>query len=424
MFFLVHISPVSEMAFSAVMLLHITILWFWGYFNYFCSLSPSSVSLCLGVVNSLFYCPPLSMLFSASVDCTFRCWNVEKGDVVECIHTEKTRPPLCIGSNRKGDTFFSFSNQGVDFWTIRALYTLHCELKGDEGAPLRQILVSPFPAPYPKRVLCLSGESNITLVAAETGTVLTYFKAKQRILCADYCLQKEILLALTETGTVLQANTLTNPITLMQEWEGRGQGPWRQRDNVTKHDAQKMPIPGQACCLVLYSCLAETQAALEEWRSLQETGGCIHRRKAALDDAKNKWAILLLSGNIICVQLFLFQQIWLYFCAWGQVFNHSRPKWRLCECCEDAWWEGLIPYCSTPWPESHRSTGVPWKWLPALRRYFLTFLTLSPLNSCQCYITAFPQFPQVRTWTWWCGGLALMSRSVSASSWAFTVTSL
>ncbi|KAM8731314.1 WD repeat-containing protein 97 isoform 2-T4 [Acanthopagrus schlegelii] len=266
---------------------------------------PSSVSLFPGVVNSLFYCPPLSMLFSASVDFTFRCWNIEEGDVVECIHTEQKHPPLCIGGNRKGDTFFSFSKQGVDFWTIRALYTLHCELRGDEGAPLRQILVSPFPAPYPKRVLCLSGESNITLVAAETGTVLTYFKAKQRILCADYCLQKEILLALTETGTVLQANTLTNPITLMQEWEGRGQGPWRPRDNMTEHDAKNLPIPGQACCLVLYSCLAETQAALEEWRSLQESRGCIHRKKAALDDAKNKFLIILgqIGGCVSVVKM-------------------------------------------------------------------------------------------------------------------------
>ncbi|XP_044033040.1 WD repeat-containing protein 97 isoform X2 [Siniperca chuatsi] len=255
-----------------------------------------------GVVNSLFYCPSLSMLFSASVDCTIRCWNVEEGDVVECVHTEQKNTPVCIGGTKKGDTFFSFSHQGVDFWTIRTVYTLHCKLKGDEGAPLRQILVSPFPAPYPTRVLCISGDSNIMLVAAETGAVLTSFKAKQRILCADYCLQKEILLALTETGTVLQANTLTNPITLMQEWKERGQGPWQPRDNVTENDAQNLPIPGPACCLVLYSYVAETQRALEEWRSLQERRGCSHRNKAALDDAKNKFLIVLgQSGGCVSV---------------------------------------------------------------------------------------------------------------------------
>uniref|UniRef100_A0A8C9YW75 WD repeat domain 41 n=1 Tax=Sander lucioperca TaxID=283035 RepID=A0A8C9YW75_SANLU len=184
------------------------------------------------------------MLLSASVDCTIRCWNVEKGDVVECVHTEQKNPALCIGGTKKGDTFFSFSQQGVDVWTFRTLYTLHCKLKGDEGAPLRQILASPFPAPYPTRVLCVSGYSDIMLVAAETGAVLTSFKAEQTILCADYCLQKEILLALTDTGTVLQ------------------------------DDAQNLPIPGPAFCLILYSYLAETQGALEEWRSLQERRGC------------------------------------------------------------------------------------------------------------------------------------------------------
>ncbi|XP_034717898.1 WD repeat-containing protein 97 isoform X3 [Etheostoma cragini] len=227
-----------------------------------------------GMVNSLYYCSALGMLLSASVDCTIRCWNVEKGDVVECVHTEQTNPALCIGGTKKGDTFFSFSHRGVDVWTFRTLYTLHCKLKGDEGAPLRQILASPFPAPYPTRVLCLSGYSDIMLVAAETGAVLTSFKAEQRILCADYCLQKEILLALTDKGTVLQANTLTNPITLMKEWKRSGQGPW----NSTDH------------------------GALEEWRSLQERRGCSHRNEAALDDAKNRFLIILgQSGGCVSV---------------------------------------------------------------------------------------------------------------------------
>lgn len=247
----------------------------------FCSLS-------LGVVNSLFYCPALRMLLSSSVDGTIHSWNVEEGSEIECVHTERKNSPLCIGGNKTGDTLFSFSYEGVDFWTIRNLYTLHCKLRGDEGAPLRQILVSPFTAPFPTRVLCLRGDSDITLVAAETGAVLTSFKAMQRILCADYCLQKEILLALTETGMVLQANTLTNPITVIREWKGKGQGPWQHRDHVTEIDAQKLPIPGPACCLVLYSCMTDTEGALEEWRYLQERRGCRQRNKVTLDDLKNK----------------------------------------------------------------------------------------------------------------------------------------
>uniref|UniRef100_A0A3P8TBA3 Uncharacterized protein n=1 Tax=Amphiprion percula TaxID=161767 RepID=A0A3P8TBA3_AMPPE len=197
------------------------------------------------------------MLVSSSVDCTIRCWNVEERDAVDCIHTEQKNAPLYIGGTRRGDTFFSFSHEGVDFWTIRTLYTLHCQLRADKGAPLRQILVSSLPAPYPTRVLCLSDDSNITLVAAETGAVLTSFKAKNKILCADYCMHKEILLALTEAGTVLQ------------------------RDDVTENDAWNLPIPGPACCLVLYSYVPETEKALEDWRSLQDRRGCSQRNKAA-----------------------------------------------------------------------------------------------------------------------------------------------
>lgn len=240
------------------------------------------------MVTSIFYCPASSMLLSASVDWTIRCWNVEEGNLVECVDTERENLPLCIGGNRKGDTLFSFSRQGVDFWEIRHLYTLHCELKGDEKPPLRQILVSLFPAPFPTRVLCISGDSDIMLIASKTGAVLTSFKAKQRILCADYCLQKEILLALTETGTVLQANTLTNPITPMQEWKARGQGPWQEKDYVIGYDIQNLPVPGLACWLVLYNYVIDTEGALEEWKSLQEGRGCSHRNKATLTDGKNK----------------------------------------------------------------------------------------------------------------------------------------
>lgn len=250
---------------------------------------------CPGMVNSLYYCSELKMLLSASMDCTIRCWDLEEEDVVECVHTEQNNPPLSIGGTRKGDTFFSFSKQGLDFWNIRSLYYLHCKLGSDKGVPLRQIRVSHFPAPFPTRVLCVTGDRDIALVAAETGAVLTSFKTEQRILCADYCLHKEILLVLTEAGTVLQGNTLTNPITLMQEWRGRGQGRWQRRDHVTEIDAQNLPVPGLACCLVLYSNVAETEGALEEWRSLQDKRGFSHRNKAAPDDAKNKCAFFQFS---------------------------------------------------------------------------------------------------------------------------------
>ncbi|KAM3593696.1 uncharacterized protein V6R79_019399 [Siganus canaliculatus] len=246
-----------------------------------------------GEVNTLFYCPTLSMLLSASVDCTIRWWNVEEDDAIERVHTQQKSPPLCIGGNTKADTFFTFTQKGVDFWTIRTLYTLHCKLKGDEGVPLRQILVSPVSSFYPVRVVCLSGDSDVMLVAAETGALLTSFTAKQKIVCADYCLHKEMLFALTETGSVLQANTLTNPVTLMQEWKKIGQGLWPHKGNETENNTKDLPDPGPACCLVLYSHVADAEKALEDWMSLQDRRGCSQRDKIALDDAKNKFSVIL-----------------------------------------------------------------------------------------------------------------------------------
>ncbi|XP_065805111.1 WD repeat-containing protein 97 isoform X2 [Labrus bergylta] len=233
------------------------------------------------------------MLLSAANDCSIRCWSVEDGDAVQCVHTERDNPPMSIGGTRKGDAFFSFSRRGVDFWSIRNLYTLHCALERRQKAPLRQILVTSFPAPFPTRVLCVSGDGDISLVAAETGALLTSFRVEQRVSCADYCLQKEILLALTDTGTLLQANTLTNPVTLMNEWRGRGQGPWQRKDHVTEEDAQNLPVPGAACCMVLYCHVRETQNALEEWRSLQDGRGSSQRKKKDLHDDKNIFLIVL-----------------------------------------------------------------------------------------------------------------------------------
>lgn len=247
-----------------------------------------SGDLSLDVVNSLFYCSELSMLISSSVDCTIRCWDVAECNAIDCIRTDQKSPPLYIAGTRKEETLISFSNQGVDIWTMRKLYSLHCQLRSDEGAPLRQIKIPSIQIPYPPRILCLRGDRNIALVAAETGALLTSFKAKDRILCADYCLHEEILLALTEAGTVLQANTLTNPITLMEEWKGRGQGPWKHVEFLIENDADILTIPGPACCLAIYSYVADRERALKKWRSLQERRGCSHRDKVARDDPKNK----------------------------------------------------------------------------------------------------------------------------------------
>uniref|UniRef100_A0A8C7VZ85 Si:ch73-174h16.5 n=1 Tax=Oncorhynchus mykiss TaxID=8022 RepID=A0A8C7VZ85_ONCMY len=231
-----------------------------------------------GVVTSLACCPESGLLLSASLDGTLRCWSMEGGDQVQCFPIEGGEPPLGLGGPMKGGTFFTFSQQGVDFWTISSLYNLHCRLGGDLGGPMRQIVVPscPLPYPYPTRVLCVSGDSNVMLVAAETGAVLTSFSTGQRVRCADYCLHKEILLVLTEGGTLIRASTLTNPAT----------------------------CPGLASCMVLYSNIADGQRALDEWKSLQEQRCQRPTNKKPLHDAKNRFLVML-GHNGGCVSVLM-----------------------------------------------------------------------------------------------------------------------
>ncbi|XP_047206150.1 WD repeat-containing protein 97 isoform X1 [Girardinichthys multiradiatus] len=254
------------------------------------------------VVNSLFYCSKSNLLISCSADCTIRCWDVENSMAVDCVYTEQSKPPLCFGGTKNGHPCFSFSAKGVDLWILTAWYTLHSKLRGDEGVPLKQILVSHFPPSYPTRVVCVSADGRILLVSASTGAVLTYFKPEDRIICADYCLHKELLLALTEEGTLLQASTLTNPATVIQEWEGRGQGPWQHTECGTKRDAWNLPVPGPACCLVLYSSVTDPQTALEKWKSLREGKGCSQKNNRYVDNFKNKfWIIIGQRGGCVSV---------------------------------------------------------------------------------------------------------------------------
>ena len=156
----------------------------------------------------MLYCSETAMLFSASQDCTVRCWDMEVGAEVQRVHTKN--PPLHIGCTAgvRGPLFSYCCQGGVDFWTLSRLFTLHCKLGGgDERIPLRQILVPLCCAPpYPSRALCVVGDGDVVLVAVDTGEVLTSFTVTEKVLCAEYCMHREILLVLTEAGTVLQAS--------------------------------------------------------------------------------------------------------------------------------------------------------------------------------------------------------------------------
>ncbi|KAL1006792.1 hypothetical protein UPYG_G00077170 [Umbra pygmaea] len=238
-----------------------------------------------GLVTSLSCCPDSGLLLSASLDGTLRSWSLEVGDQVQCLSLEGAEPLVALGGPMKGGAFFTFSQIGVDFWSMNSLYNLHCRLGVNQSAPVRQIVVTSFPPPYPTRALCVSGHSNITLIAAETGAVLTSFSSGSRVMWANYCLLKEILLVLTEDGALIRASALTNPAKLLNEWD------WLGKRDVRRDQGVAGPDP--ASCMVIYSDIADGQRALDDWKSLQEHRGQGPSTKDPLQDAYNRDLVVL-----------------------------------------------------------------------------------------------------------------------------------
>ncbi|XP_057197521.1 uncharacterized protein LOC130558855 isoform X2 [Triplophysa rosa] len=192
-------------------------------------------------------------------------------------------PPLAMGGPDSSGTFFSYSSNSVDLWTLNCLYNLHCRMDGALGGPIRQISTPPCPPSLPACALCIQGNSNVTIVATETGEVLTRFQAKGRIRCADYCVPKEILLVLTEDRVVTILSTMTNPVTPLDEWHKIEQWDWP--------GGQVKANIGKVCCMVLYSKIIDTQSALEEWKSLQMQKA--HKPKKIKLNAKNRFLVIL-----------------------------------------------------------------------------------------------------------------------------------
>ncbi|KTF76508.1 hypothetical protein cypCar_00029553, partial [Cyprinus carpio] len=134
------------------------------------------------LVTSLVLCPVSGLLLSSSLDGTLRCWRPEVGDQVQIISIPNgCPPPLVMGGPDSAGTFFSYSTNSVDFWTFNCLYNLHCRLDGFLRGPVHQILTPPTPPSFRACVVCIHGNSDVTVVAAETGEVLTRFQANGRV---------------------------------------------------------------------------------------------------------------------------------------------------------------------------------------------------------------------------------------------------
>ncbi|XP_059389208.1 WD repeat-containing protein 97 isoform X2 [Carassius carassius] len=238
------------------------------------------------LVTSLVLCPVSGLLLSSSLDGTLRCWRPEVGDQVQIIPIPNgCPPPLVMGGPDSAGTFFSYSTNSVDFWTFKCLYNLHCRLDGVLRGPVHQILTPPTPPSFHACVVCIHGNNNVTVVAAETGEVLTRFQANGRVRCADYCVPKDILLVLTEDGVVTTASTLTSPVTVLDEWHGIEHWDWS--------GGQMQANIGIVCCMVLYNDVKGIQLGQEEWRSLQMQRSQKPKKIQLLHDAKNRFLVVL-----------------------------------------------------------------------------------------------------------------------------------
>ncbi|XP_050971650.1 WD repeat-containing protein 97 isoform X2 [Labeo rohita] len=237
------------------------------------------------LVTSLVLCPVSGLLLSSSLDGTLRCWRPEIGDQVQSISIPNgCQPPLVMGGPDSAGTFFSYSTSSVDFWTFNCLYNLHCRLDRVLKCPVHQILTPPSPPSFRACVVCIHGNNNVTVVAEESGEVLTRFQATGRVKSADYCVPKEVLLVLTEDGVVSIASTLTSPVTILDEWHEIEHWDWS--------GGQMEANIGTVCCMVLYTDVTDAQSAQEERRSLQMQRS--HKpRKIKLHDAKNRFLVIL-----------------------------------------------------------------------------------------------------------------------------------
>ncbi len=244
----------------------------------FCVLSPA-------LVTSLVLCPVSGLLLSSSLDGTLRCWRPEVGDQVQTISIPNVcPPPLVMGGPDSAGVFFSYSTNSVDFWTFNCLYNLHCRLDGVLRGPVRQILTPPTPPSFRACIVCIHGNSDVMVVVAETGEVITRFQANGRVRCADYCVPKEILLVLSEDGVVTIVSTMTSPVTILDEWHGIEHWDWsggKMQTNI-----------GTVCCMVLYNDVKYIKSGQEEWRSLQMQRS--HKPKTKLlPDAKNRFVFVV-----------------------------------------------------------------------------------------------------------------------------------
>ncbi|XP_064410516.1 WD repeat-containing protein 97 [Latimeria chalumnae] len=238
-----------------------------------------------GPVTAMVLHPFGPQLLTASQDKTIRTWNLHTADQVDKVHVAEA--VVGLGMQREQELLFSYSSYGLDLWGVHRLYELYTTM-GSLVRSMKITLLNPNSGRYPMRAVCVCKDAFVRLVSSLTGDVLTtlVLERERRVVEAEYCLPKETIFALLQTGDILKANTMTNPMSVVKEFPG---------SSLSTH----------CCCILTYSYLVDYEKAYNEWVKLVENKGIERKPRMCVQEDKNRF--LLFAG---CEDGFLYVLDW------------------------------------------------------------------------------------------------------------------
>ncbi|KAL8181428.1 UNVERIFIED_CONTAM: hypothetical protein K2H54_001560, partial [Gekko kuhli] len=196
-----------------------------------------------GPVIAVATCPQRPLIFSASQDGTIRTWNLDTVDQVDQIHISE---PVEALETPAASCVVSVSGSSLTLWKINELYSLYAPL----GSPAKRLSCVDLKAlaDFPARVLCVCQDSTVRVLDAPTGAVLAMLALHPpfQVLDAAYCLPRETLFVLMESGSLLRVNAATDPMVVRKTTSWASQGP-------------------RPSCLLLYSHVVDPEKAYSAW---------------------------------------------------------------------------------------------------------------------------------------------------------------
>ncbi|XP_076768341.1 WD repeat-containing protein 97 isoform X2 [Arvicanthis niloticus] len=241
-----------------------------------------------GPVTAMTVLPNSTLAVSASQDGTIRTWDLraaaQVGEVTlgcwtEDVISEKVSHLLAPAS--PGWPVLSLCSKSIELWRVRTLYSPLAQL----SATVLHIQVAPvLPAPtdpsLPARLICACADGSVYLVSATTGRTVSslLLEPEDCAVGVVYCLSREALWVLTQSGYLVRANAARCPM-------------------VVVHRLRPPPPPApQPCCLHLYSHLTDPRSAFACWEIVRQNQGDMLRSAIAWA-WKNKNRFLPVMGH-------------------------------------------------------------------------------------------------------------------------------